>query len=58
MPNTDEQASPQQIVPPPVTQIVERAPKGKSLSLQEINDIVHEVRRRQRAEAHRKKRCD
>jgi hypothetical protein len=34
------------ITPPPVTQIVEKAPEGKPLSLDEINDIVHQVRRR------------
>ena len=36
------------ITPPPVTRIVARAPEGESMSLDEINDIVHEVRRQRR----------
>ncbi len=37
------------ITPPPVTEIVAQAPEGEPLSLDEINEIVHEVRRRRRA---------
>ena len=58
MPNTTEQTPPQQTVPLPVTQIVEHAPKGEPLSLEQVNEIVHEVRRRQKAEMRRKKRRD
>ena len=36
------------ITTPPVADIVEQAPEGEPLSLDEINDIVHEVRRRRR----------
>jgi len=36
------------ITPPPVTRIVEQAPEGEPLSLDEINDIVHQVRRHRR----------
>jgi hypothetical protein len=32
------------ITPPPVTEIVAQAPEGEPLSLDEISDIVHEVR--------------
>ena len=38
------------ITPPPVGEIVAQAPEGEPLSLDEINDIVHEVRRQHRAE--------
>ena len=37
------------ITPPPVTQIVEQAPEGEPLSLEEINEIVHEVRRQSKS---------
>lgn len=37
------------ITPPPVTQIVEGAPEGDPLSLDEINEIVHQVRRQSKA---------
>lgn len=33
------------ITPPQVTAIVAEAPEGEPLSLQEINDIVHRIRR-------------
>ena len=36
------------VTPPPVTSIVGQAPEGESLSLEEINEIVHEVRRQRR----------
>ncbi len=32
------------ITPPAVTDIVEQAPEGEALSLEEINEIVHRVR--------------
>ncbi len=32
----------------PVTKVVEQAPEGEPLSLQEISEIVHEVRRQRR----------
>ena len=38
------------ITPPPVTEIVARAPEGEPLSLDEINEVVHEVRRQSQAE--------
>jgi hypothetical protein len=38
------------ITPAPVTEIVAQAPEGEPLSLDEINEIVHEVRRRRKAE--------
>jgi hypothetical protein len=38
------------ITQPPVMDIVAQAPEGEPLSLDEINDIVHEVRRRRQAE--------
>jgi hypothetical protein len=37
------------ITPPPVTEIVAQAPEDEPLSLDEISDIVHEVRRQRRA---------
>jgi len=37
------------ITPPVVTEVVAQAPEGEPLSLDEINDIVHEMRRRKRA---------
>ena len=36
------------ITPRDVTEIVAEAPEGEPLSLDEINDIVHEVRRQRR----------
>jgi len=36
------------IVPRPVTDIVAEAPLGKAMSLEEINDVVHQVRRQRR----------
>ena len=36
------------ITPAAVTEIVEQAPEGEPPSLEEINDIVHEVRRQRR----------
>jgi hypothetical protein len=38
------------ITPPPVTDSVAQAPEGEPMSLEEINEIVHEVRRQRRAE--------
>ena len=38
------------VTPPPVTSIVAQAPEGEPLSLEEINEVVHEVRRQQRTE--------
>jgi len=38
------------VTPPPVTKIVEQAPEGEPMSLDEINEIVHEVRRQQKAD--------
>jgi len=35
------------ITPPPVTSIVAQAPEGEPLPLEEINEIVHLVRRQQ-----------
>jgi hypothetical protein len=37
------------ITPPPVTEIVEQAPEGEPLSLEQINEIVHEVRRQSKS---------
>jgi hypothetical protein len=37
------------ITPPPVTRIVDQAPEGEPLPLDEINSIVHQVRRRRRS---------
>jgi hypothetical protein len=37
------------ITPLPVTDVVAQAPEGKSLSLDEINEIVHRVRSQSRA---------
>lgn len=34
------------ITPTPVTKIVAQAPKGKPMTMDEVNEIVHEVRRR------------
>ena len=36
------------ITPPPVTSIVAQAPKGEAMSLDEINEIVHQIRRQRR----------
>ena len=38
------------IAPPVVTEIVAQAPEGEMLSLEEINEIVHEVRRQRTPE--------
>ena len=38
------------ITPPAVTCIVAEAPEEEPMSMEEINEIVHEVRRQQRAE--------
>jgi len=38
------------ITPPPVTGIVAQAPEEEPMSLEEINEIVHEVRRQRRTE--------
>ena len=35
---------------PPMTRIVAQAPEEETLSLEEINEIVHEVRRQRRTE--------
>lgn len=37
------------VTPPPVASIVGQAPEDEPLSLEEINEIVHEVRRQRRA---------
>jgi hypothetical protein len=37
------------VTPPRVLDVVEQAPEGTPLSLDEINDIVHQVRRQRRA---------
>ncbi|MCX8067590.1 MAG: hypothetical protein N3B68_07235 [Anaerolineae bacterium] len=37
------------ITPPPVTKIVAQAPEEEPLSMDEINEIVHEIRRKRRA---------
>jgi hypothetical protein len=36
------------ITPPPVTSIVDQAMKGEGISPDEINEMVHEVRRQRR----------
>ena len=36
------------ITPPPVTRIVAQAPEGEPIPLDEINEIVHQVRRQRR----------
>ncbi|MBS1251639.1 MAG: hypothetical protein MAG451_00672 [Anaerolineales bacterium] len=46
----DEVVHLKRITQAPVTEIVAQAPEGEPLSLDEINEIVHEVRRQQRAE--------
>lgn len=38
------------ITPPPVTRIVAEASEEEPMSMDEINEIVHEVRRQQQAE--------
>jgi hypothetical protein len=38
------------ITPPPVTRVVAEAPEGEPMSMDEINEIVHEVRRQRKAE--------
>ena len=37
------------ITPPPVTKIIAQAPEEEPLSMDEINEIVHQVRRLRRA---------
>jgi hypothetical protein len=37
------------ITPPSVTQIVEQAPEGEPLSMDEISAIIHQVRRRRKS---------
>jgi hypothetical protein len=39
----------ERITPTPVTQIVEQAPEGEPLTLDEVNEIVHQVRRQSNA---------
>jgi hypothetical protein len=39
------------ITPPPVTAIVEQASEAEPMSLEEINEMVHDVRREQRGAA-------
>ena len=36
------------ITPPSVLDVVEQAPEGEPLSMDEINDLVHQVRRQRR----------
>jgi hypothetical protein len=36
------------MTPPQVTRMVDEAPEGEPMSLDEINEIVHEVRRQRR----------
>ena len=38
------------ITPAPINQIVAEAPEGEPMSIDEINEIVHEVRRQQKPE--------
>lgn len=38
------------VTPPPVTDIVAQAPEGEPMSLDEINEIVHQVRQQRRTE--------
>jgi len=38
------------VTPPPVTELVAQAPEGEPMSLDEINEIVHQVRKQHRAE--------
>lgn len=38
------------ITPPPVTDIVAQAPADEPMSMEEINEIVHEVRRQRQAD--------
>ncbi len=37
------------LTPPPVTKIVAQAPEEEPLSMDEISEIVHEIRRKRRA---------
>jgi hypothetical protein len=39
------------MTPPQVTRIVDEAPEGEPMSLDEINEIVHEVRRQRRRDS-------
>ena len=36
------------VTPPPVTDVVAQAPEGEPMSLDEINEIVHQVRQQRR----------
>jgi len=38
------------ITPPPVTDIVAQAPADEPMSMDEINEVVHEVRRQRQAD--------
>ncbi len=38
------------ITPPPVTERVAQAPEGEPLSMDEINDVVHQVRRQRQTD--------
>jgi len=38
------------VTPPPVTDIVAQAPEGEPMPLDEINEIVHQVRQQRRTE--------
>jgi len=38
------------VTPPPVLDIVDQASEGEPMSLDEINKVVHQVRRQRRAE--------
>ena len=38
------------VTPPPVIDIVAQAPEGEPMSLDEINEIVHQVRQQRRTE--------
>ncbi len=38
------------VTPPPVLDIVDQAAEGEPMSLDEINKVVHQVRRQRRAE--------
>jgi hypothetical protein len=38
------------VTPPSVTEIVAQAPEGEPLSLDDINEIVHQIRRESRTE--------
>jgi hypothetical protein len=38
------------VTPPPVLDIVDQAPEGEPMSLDEINEVVHQVRQQRQAE--------